>query len=75
MADPWNLTLDQSVFDNWSGETRIVVKEHDFTDTYKLVQKLDEQTLKQTNPIELEHQLSISFSYKQSFLCSQYLCL
>ncbi|KAI9562892.1 hypothetical protein GHT06_010348 [Daphnia sinensis] len=62
MADPWNLTLDQSVFDSWCGESRIVIKETDFTETYKLVQKLSEQCVNQTDPIELERQLSISFS-------------
>jgi hypothetical protein len=62
MADPWNLTLDQSVFDDWNAESKIIIRENDVTDTYNLVQKLDKDSVNQTDTTQLEHHLSISFS-------------
>ena len=62
MADPWNLTLDQSVFDDWNGESKIIIREIDFTDAYNLIQKLDQDSVIHTDTVQLESQLSISFS-------------
>jgi len=62
MADPWNLTLDQSVFDDWNGESKIIIREIDFTDAYNLMQKLDQDSVIHTDTVQLESQLSISFS-------------
>ena len=62
MGDPWNLTLDQSVFDDWGCESRINIRDNDVTDLFQLVKKLDEGSVKQTDVSQIEHQLSISFS-------------
>ncbi len=81
MDDPWNLTLDQSVFDDWSGESRIIIRDNDVTEIFKLVKKLDEENVKQTGASQLEHQLSISFSGKYLInkllkcMCVKYLTL
>ena len=61
MADSWNLTLDHSVFDDWNADSKIIIRQNDLTDTFNLVQKLDEDGVNRTDTAQLEHQLSISF--------------
>jgi hypothetical protein len=61
MADHWNLTLDQSVIDDWNGESKIIIRGNEVTDTYNLVQKLDHDSVVHTDTTQLENQLSISF--------------
>lgn len=62
MADPWNLTLDQSVFDDWSDESKLVINNQDLTDTYKLLDKLDKESVNQALIAQFENKLTISFS-------------
>lgn len=62
MADPWNLTLDQSVFEDWNSDSRIIINGNDVSDIRTLINKLDEETGSTAIACEIEHKLSISFS-------------
>lgn len=59
MASDWNLTLDQSCFDEWHHD-RITIGGNDVTQTLKKVNELS--TTAQCDSVQLEEQLTISFS-------------
>lgn len=63
MADPWNLSLDQSCFEDWN-EEKITIKGEDLSDVYKRINKLQNASSNDCEDLAkiLDRQLSISFS-------------
>lgn len=63
MGDPWNLSLDQSCFEDWN-EEKIIIRGEDLTDVYKRINTLSDLTESYSDFVKLlDRQLSISFLY------------
>lgn len=61
MGDPWNLSLDQSCFEDWN-EEKIIIRGEDLTDVYKRINTLSDLTESDSDFVKLlDRQLSISF--------------
>ena len=61
MSDPWNLTLDQSVFEEWSTEMKVLIDGKDVSDILNLLNNLNVKDASSGQITGLEEQLSISF--------------
>ena len=63
MADPWNLTLDQSCFEDWNEEAQPTISDHEILEVYKQIVKLDVNSVGDQLPLvsSIEEKLTISF--------------
>ena len=61
MSDPWNLTLDHSVFEEWSTEMKVLIDGKDVSDILNLLNNLNVKDASSGQITGLEEQLSISF--------------
>jgi len=62
MADPWNLTLDQSCFEDWNEEVQTAIPDHEICEVYKQINKLDADADQLELASSIEEKLTISFS-------------
>lgn len=64
MADPWNLTLDQSCFEDWNEDVQTILPDPEVHEVYKQINKLDiDRDSDQSQLVSsIEEKLTISFS-------------
>ena len=61
MADPWNLTLDQSCFEDWNEEGKSSIADREIDEVYKQLDSIELDGADLQLISSVEEKLTISF--------------